>query len=105
MAIEKRTSKDGKPAYRVRLAAIHPVTGRRENKTIGTYRTKKEAEKAEREALTAQERGTLVDPKKITVAELLDAWLGSKTSAISSNSHKDYEIAVRRHLKPAFGTL
>lgn len=105
MAIEKRTSKDGKPAYRVRIAGISPITGKRENKTIGTYRTKREAEKAEREALTQQERGTLVDPKKMTVSELLDAWLATKANVITSNSHKDYEMAIRLHLKPVFGTV
>jgi integrase len=105
MAIEKRTGKDGKPAYRVRIADTHPVTGRRQNKTVGTYRTKKEAEKAERDALTQQERGTLVDPKTTTIAELLDAWLATKAGSVSPNSHKDYEIAIRRHLKPAFGNV
>jgi hypothetical protein len=65
---------------------------------VGTYRTK-EAEKAERDALVAQERGTLVDPKKTTVAELLDTWLQTKPGTVTPNSYKDYEIAIRRHLK------
>lgn len=105
MAIEKRTSKDGKPSYRVRIATMDPVTGRRRNTTIGTYRTKKEAEKAEREALTQQERGTMVDPAKTTVSELLTTWLKAKASTISPNSEKDYEIAIRLHIVPALGKM
>jgi integrase len=105
MAIEKRTSKDSKPAYRVRIASVNPSTGKRQNRTIGTYRTKKEAEKAERDALVQQERGTLVDPKKTTVAELLDTWLTTKAGAVTPNSYKDYEITIRRHVKPALGTV
>jgi integrase len=105
MAIEKRIRQDGKPSYLVRIAAKDPLTDRRQNKTIGTYHTIKAAEKAERDALVAQERGTLVDPSKLTVGELLADWLKGKAATISPNSHKDYEIAIRRHLKPALGLV
>lgn len=103
MAIEKRTGKDGKPAYRVRIASINPMTGKRRNLTIGTYRTKREAEKVEREALTNQDRGTLADPSKITMSELLSDWLATKRGAISDNAHAEYGIAVRKHIVPAMG--
>jgi integrase len=105
MAIEKRVRKDGKPAYLVRIAAKDPLTGKRQNKTIGTYRTLKAAEKAERDALVAQERGTLVDPSKITVGKVMAEWLKAKAGTISPNSHKDYEIAIRRHITPAIGSV
>jgi integrase len=105
MSIEKRIGQDGKPAYRVRIAAKDALTGKRQNKTIGTYRTLKAAEKAERDALVAQERGTLVDPSKVTVGELLADWLKAKVAVISRNSHADYEIAIRRHINPALGSV
>ena len=105
MAIETRRARDGKPAYRVRIATISPITGKRQNRTIGTYRTKREADRAERDALHQQERGTLVGPKRTTVAELLDGWLATKKSSISPNSHHDYETAIRRHIKPALGGI
>jgi integrase len=92
-----------KPRYLVRIASIDPATGKRRNTTIGTYRTKREAEHAERVALIKHETGTLVDPKKTTVAELLDTWLGGKAGAVSVNSLKDYEITIRRHVAPALG--
>ncbi len=105
MAIEKRTGNDGKPAYRVRIAAYDPVTGHRRNITVGTYDRKKDAEAAQRDALAKRDRGSLLDPAKTTVGELLDEWLTTKTGTISANSHKDYEIVIRRHLKPAFGNI
>ena len=103
MAIEKRLGTDGKPAYRVRIATHDAVTGKRRNITEGTYRTKKDAERAEREALSRRDRGTLLDPSRTTVAELLDEWLRVKANDVTPQSHTDYEITCRRHLKPAFG--
>lgn len=105
MAIEKRMDHAGKPAYRVRIATRHPATGARQNTTVGTFRTKREAERAERDALTHKERGTLLDPAKTTVAELFDTWLGTKAGNVSGNSLRDYEIAIRLHLKPSIGTV
>lgn len=89
----------------MRVPSNNPSTGKRQNTTIGTYRTKREAEQVERDALTKQQRGTFVDPKKTTVAELLETWLGTKAGAVSSNSLKDYEITIRRHVKPALGDV
>jgi len=96
---------ESKPRYLVRVAAVDPITGKRRNVTVGTYRTKKEAEKAERDALTQQERGTLIDPAKVTVSELLHTWLEAKSGTISPNSEKDYEITIRRHIAPAIGRM
>lgn len=105
MAIVKRQGQDGKPAWQVRISVRDPKTGKRNNRTLGTYRTKREAEKEERLALTQRDRGSFVDPAKTTVAELLDAWLLTKTGTITENSAKDYEIAIRLHLKPALGQI
>lgn len=92
------------PRYRVRIHATDPVTGKRQNKTIGTYRTRREAEAAEREAVTRHERGTLVDPARVTVAELVSKWQAAKAGTVTPNSLTDYEIAIRRHILPALGS-
>jgi hypothetical protein len=106
MAILKQKNRDGKHiGYQVLIDRRDPLTGERKRVTVGSYRTKAEAQKAERDALTEQARGTLVDPKTTTIAKLLDAWLASKAGSNSSNSHKAYEIAIRLHLKPAFGAV
>lgn len=105
MAIEKRSGTDGRPSYRVRIATTDPLSGKRKNTTVGTYRTKKEAEKAERDALTQQEWGTLADPSRLTLADLMTSWLANKAGSITPNSQKDYEITIRLHIAPALGTV
>jgi integrase len=105
MAIEKRTGKDGKPQYRVRINVNDTVTGARKWQGVGTYRTKKEAEAAERKALDQRERGTLLDPASTTVAELLTSWLATKAGEVTPQTVAGYEIAVRVHLIPALGSV
>jgi len=105
MAITARKATDGKSTrYMVRIESHHPVTGERKRVTIGTYRTKKEAQQAERDALTQQERGTLLDPAKTTVAEMLESWLTTKHGEITGQSIRDYEIIIRKHVIPALGS-
>lgn len=106
MAITARKSTDGKSTrYMVRIESHDPVTGERKRVTIGTYRTKKEAQQAERDALTQQERGTLLDPAKTTVAEMLESWLMTKHGEITGQSIRDYEIIIRKHVIPALGSI
>lgn len=106
MAILRRVSSaTGKTAYQVMVDRRDPISGARKRVTVGTYRTKKEAEKAERDALTQQERGTLLDPTRTTVAELLNAWLATKRGEITGQSVVDYEIIIRKHIIPALGDV
>lgn len=65
----------------------------------------KEAQSLEKTWQAEIERGTAIDPAKTTVAELLDSWLQTKAGTITDNSVKDYEIAIRLHLKPALGNI
>lgn len=105
MSIQKRAGSDGKPRYRVQVAVIDPTTGKRRNVAAGTYRTRREAQDAEREAIRKRERGTLLDPSTATVGELLDEWLASMAGNVTEQTRKDYEIIIRLHLKPAFGAV
>ncbi len=74
MAIEKRVGKTG-TAYRVRVDLLpDPATGERRFRR-GTFGTKKEAERAEREWESEKDRGIYIDPPKLTVAELFAQWL------------------------------
>lgn len=104
MAIQVRKDAKGKPRYRVQVAVSAPGTVRR-NQTVGTFSTKREAERAERDALQQRDRGTLLDPSTVTVATLLDDWLRLKSSVVSANTLVDYGIAIRLHLKPSIGTV
>jgi len=104
MAVTARIDRDGKRRWQVRVAD-RDAAGRRQNRTIGTYSTKKAAERAERDALTNRDRGTLVDPATTTVAEIMASWLKVKAGEVSGNSHADYEQVIRLHITPALGTV
>ena len=61
--------------YAVLIDLETSATGLRRRKSIGTYRTRKEAAAAERRALEARDRGIDLSPKTVTVSELLDRYL------------------------------
>lgn len=105
MAIRKRTTNDGKARYLVRVNVVDGATGKRTWRTVGTFRTRKEAEAGERDAITRRERGTLLDPSTATIGALLDEWLASMRGRVSGQTMTDYEITCRLHLKPAFGAV
>ena len=89
----------------MRINARDPITGARRWITVGTYRTKREAESEERKAIEARDRGTLLDPVQTTIAELLESWLATKATDVTPQSLKGYEITIRLHLIPALGTI
>lgn len=105
MSITRRTYASGKTWYTVRIESPDPLTGKRNRVTVGTFSTKREAEKAEARALTEREIGTLLIPDKTTVTELLTAWLDAKRGEVTAQSLRDYEIVVDKHIKPALGDI
>lgn len=104
MAIIERKDTNGKRRWQVRIA-VRDADGKRANRTIGTYVLKKDAERAQREALSARDQGAVIGPDRLTVAELVDGWLTLKATAISKNSARDYEGAARLHVRPAVGAI
>lgn len=82
-----------------------PVTGKRRRRSK-TCRTLKEA-KAERAKWLAEiDRGTVLEPSKTTVAELLDRWLADEApKSTRASTLAGYEITIRKHLKPALGSV
>lgn len=109
MSIQKRTlkgsdnsSRRAKTAYLVRVEGPRdPRTGKRRqwSKQVPTMAEARSLEKSWEAEI---QRGTAVSPSRLTVAELLDSWLSTRTGTISSNSIQDYEIAIRLHIKPPF---
>jgi len=104
VAIEVRVSQDGIKAYRVRVATYDPNTGTRRNQTIGTFRLKREAERAERNAITNRDTGGIVGAASLTVGELLDDWYVSHKKRLSSQTAVDYHTTINLHIKPSLGT-
>lgn len=109
MAINKRATMDGKMSYTVQVVIPNPAGGRGERVTIGTYRTRKLAETAERKEQDRMASGTFVPPKKrvvpkvTTVADALDVWYQTKRGSVTSNTATIYDSAIRLHLNPALG--
>ena len=102
MAIIRRKAKDGSTRYMVRIETTRD-DGSRAQRVVGTFGTIREANIAHAKAVASREAGSLLDPDTTTVAELLDEWLNAKAGTITSNSLHDYEVTIRRHIKPALG--
>lgn len=92
-------------AYLVRVEGTRePVTGKRRQYTRQVP-TMREAKALEAEWTAEIERGTALDPNKITVTELLTAWLKTKRGEITGQSIRDYEVIIRKHIIPALGDI
>jgi len=106
MSITKRKTKDGKNRWLVRIESPDPITGKRRRITVGTFATKREAEREEAKAITARDRGTLLEPDRTTVGELLERYLETEVPrTVRPENRQEYEIVVRKHLKPALGAI
>ncbi len=110
MPIDTRVNaKTGKvTGYTVRVSLPNPNGGRGRRVTVGTYRTRKQAQAAERKAQDQIAAGTFsteppAPPKVTTVAEAVHTWYTTKRNSIQPNSATGYESAIRLHILPAFG--
>jgi integrase len=78
--------------------------GGRRRKSVGTYRTRKEAEAAERKALEARDRGIDLSPKTVTVSELLDRYLADREALErGAKTLQEYRGCADRLIRPHFG--
>lgn len=97
MSVYKR--KSGK--YAVLIDLDSSPTGMRRRKSIGTFRTRKEADAAERGALEARDRGVDLSPKTVTVAEILVRYMERcRTKALSTKTLERYDALARCHILP-----
>jgi hypothetical protein len=67
--------------------------------------SKQEAQRMFNEALAAVQRGAQRSTSTETFAEVADRWLERKRPRIEAATYRDYEIHLRKRLKPAFGAL
>lgn len=92
--------------WRLRIEdGIDPETGKRKWKSLGTFPTEREAMLEEAAARIKREQGSLVQPSRTTVADVLDTWLESRRGNLNPNSFTEYDGAIRLHLKPAIGAV
>jgi integrase len=83
-------------------AAPDPATGRRRQVWKGGFPTKREAQRALREALSRVDQGTFVSQQRTTVGDYLDQWLETIRPNVRATTHAGYERNVAK-LKRGLG--
>ncbi|TFH18341.1 MAG: hypothetical protein E4H05_05700, partial [Acidimicrobiales bacterium] len=72
-SVRKPRTDGGTWSYRLDLG--FDDVGKRRQREIGGFRTKKEAQAARNDALSGVQRGTFVAPSRTTVRDFLELWL------------------------------
>lgn len=91
--------------YAVLIDLEPTALGGRRRKSIGTYRMRKEAEAAERKALEARDRGIDLNPRRVTLAEVVERFLTAVAPELSPATTARYEEHWRMHVAPAVGGM
>ncbi len=100
---------DRMPSGRWRVRLVDPATGRRVS--VGTFRTKAEAEVDFARALSDQGRGAWVAPDqgRIALTEYATGWLESRLTSrgepLRPRVRELYEGYLRLHILPSLGTV
>jgi integrase len=81
--------------------------GKRSQVSKGGFRTRREAEAAQVEVLSAVQTGNFVRPERITLADfLVDEWLPSRRPPnLEESTYRSYERYVRLHVVPYIGRI
>lgn len=101
MSIYKR--KSGRYAVLIDLEAS--ATGKRNRKSIGTYRTRKEAEVAEREALKQRDDGYSFDTKKESLGDLVDRYFRDTEMELSPKTWNGYRGLWTTHVEATLAAI
>lgn len=101
--VRKPRTPGGTWSYRIDLDAR--ADGSRRQKQVGGFATKREAQAALNEALTAHQRGTYIAPSKQTVAEYLEAWLPAVQFEVAATAWTNYREIVGRYINPHLGQV
>jgi integrase len=100
-SVRKPRTAGGTWSYRLDLGI--DTAGRREQKQVGGFRTKKAAQAALNEALAGLQRGTYVAPSRQTVAGFLEAWIDGARSELAITAWTNYREIIRRYVVPYVG--
>jgi integrase len=98
----------GAGRWQIRVSAGRDALSENRVRITRTVRgTKKQAERLLREVQSEVDRGVAVSGEKLPVAEWLDTWIASHRAAgrISASTEQRYAGIIRKHLKPALGSL
>lgn len=101
MSVYKRAS----GRYAVLVDLEPSATGLRRRKSVGTYRTRKDAARAERHAIEARDRGIDLDPRSVTLSEVAAQFFKSVGPDLAPATLARYEEHWRMHIAPALGGI
>lgn len=79
------------------------AAGRRRQKWVGGFRTRKEAEAALGVALGRVQEGTFADAGRLTVREYLETWLDGAAPSLAPSTVADYRRMINQYLVPRLG--
>lgn len=82
-----------------------PLTGKRRQKAIGGFKTKKEAEKALAELISKIEKGEYFEQKEMPLSEYLKKWLAHVKHNISESTYVFYKDIINKILIPNLGNV
>ena len=107
MAIAKRKLKGRKGVGYIVLLERERISGQKRGRQyVGCFRTKKEAESAERHALEERARGVDLVPGRVTFAELLNRWSEHRrTQNLSLKTLEEDEAKLKIHVRPHIGSV
>lgn len=81
-----------------------PGTGKQIQRSVYAA-TQREVQQKLRQALSAVDAGTFVEPSKMTVGQWLEAWLAEYTSDVKPYTKRAYATNIKNHITPALGAL
>jgi integrase len=82
-----------------------PITGKRRQKWHSGYRTKKDAERALTELLTAKDSGAYIELTKETFGQFSPVWLLAIKPTLRPSTHYSYERNLKLHVLPHLGSV
>ena len=78
--------------------------GRKQQKWVGGFRTKRSAEDALGEALGRISAGQFSDRGRITVGEFLDQWIDAAASGLRASTAASYRMLLVKRVNPRIGS-
>ncbi len=104
-SIRTKTDKQGRTFFEVVMEFRDPATGNRVQRSK-SFRKEREAKKYFAAYQVEQEKGTDVQPSRLTLAELAQQWLHNYAKPhVGAKTYVDYEATIRIHVIPALGGL
>lgn len=101
-SVRKPRSPGGKWSYRLDLG--YDDEGKRRQREVGNFPTKREAQAGLNESLAELQRGSYVAPSRQTVRDYLDSWITTAKSELAETAWTNYRNVVRAYIVPYLGS-